>query len=115
MYKLLLLLFVFQFLSGNNALAQKADSTLDALQEIPVKYITGIDKKITQYTNRITSKTEKTLTKLSRWENKIKGEQKNGGTISKSTGGRSELGSRPTGQNYRPELCRSGETVRQGP
>jgi hypothetical protein len=39
---------------------------------VPVKYIQQANKKIDQYTSRITSKTEKTLTKLSRWENKIK-------------------------------------------
>lgn len=72
MYKLLLILFIFQFLSGYNALAQKADSTLDELQKIPTKYITTVDRKITQYSRRITTKTEKTLTKLSRWEIKIK-------------------------------------------
>ncbi|MEO6720866.1 MAG: hypothetical protein ABIN67_10875 [Ferruginibacter sp.] len=53
--------------------AQHADSTLDNLQQIPTKYVKDIDKKITQYSSRITKKTEKTLTKLSRWENKIQG------------------------------------------
>ena len=53
--------------------SQHIDSTLESLQQIPAKYITGIDKKVDLYTSRITSKTEKTLTKLSRWENKIKG------------------------------------------
>lgn len=47
------------------------DSVLQSLQQIPAKYISQVDKKIDQYANRITSKTEKTLTKLSRWENKI--------------------------------------------
>ncbi|MGC4101141.1 hypothetical protein [Ferruginibacter sp.] len=50
----------------------QTDSTLQALQQVPVKYIDQTNKKISTYTNRITSKTEKTLTKLSRWENKIK-------------------------------------------
>jgi len=54
------------------AKAQAIDSTLNNLQQIPTKYINDVDKKIDQYTSRITSKTEKTLTKLSRWENKIK-------------------------------------------
>jgi hypothetical protein len=52
--------------------AQDIDSTLDNLQQIPTKYISSINKKAEQYTNRITNKTTKTLTKLSRWENKIK-------------------------------------------
>lgn len=45
---------------------------IDNLQKIPVKYLSSIDNKIDKYSNRITSKTEKTLTKLARWENKIK-------------------------------------------
>lgn len=73
MPKLPLINIIFLFFMSVNVCAQKADSTLDELQQIPANYITGIDKKITQYTNRITTKTEKTLTKLSRWENKIKG------------------------------------------
>ena len=48
------------------------DSTIEALQKIPTKYITKIDNKIDKYSSRITSKTEKTLAKLSNWENKIK-------------------------------------------
>ena len=38
------------------------DSTLEALQKIPVKYLSSIDSKIDKYSNRITGKTEKTLT-----------------------------------------------------
>lgn len=52
--------------------AQKVDSTIESIQQMPTKYIANIDKKATQYASRITAKTEKTLTKLSRWENKIK-------------------------------------------
>jgi len=51
--------------------AQK-DSLLQNLQQVPKNYVKQVDKKIDQYSNRITSKTEKTLTKLSRWENKLK-------------------------------------------
>lgn len=51
---------------------KKVDSTLIALQELPNKYFKKVEKKIDTYSNRITSKTEKTLTKLSKWENKIK-------------------------------------------
>ena len=50
----------------------QTDSTLQQLQQVPVKYIKQANKKIDQYNSRITSKTEKTLTKLSKWENKIK-------------------------------------------
>ena len=54
-----------------NCYAQ-VDSTIESLQKIPAKYISKVDSKIDKYSNRITSKTEKTLAKLSKWENKIK-------------------------------------------
>ena len=47
------------------------DSSLLVLSELPNKYFKEVDKKIDQYSNRITGKTEKTLIKLSRWEKKI--------------------------------------------
>jgi len=50
----------------------QTDSAMQRLQQVPEKYIQQANKKIDQYTTRITSKTEKTLIKLSRWENKIK-------------------------------------------
>jgi len=50
----------------------KADSSLEALKQIPSKYLNTIDKKIDKYSSRVSSKTIKTLTKLSRWENKVK-------------------------------------------
>lgn len=52
--------------------AAQQDSTVASLQRIPVKYVKEVDKKIDKYSNRINNKTEKTLTKLSRWENKLK-------------------------------------------
>jgi len=52
--------------------AQAIDSTLNNLQQIPSRYSNGIDKEINQYCNCIASKTEKTLTKLRRGENKTK-------------------------------------------
>lgn len=74
MLKLPLTLFILLLLTGHTAMAQTgADSTIDNLHRIPAKYITGIDKKIDRYTGQVTSKTERTLTKLSRWENKIHG------------------------------------------
>lgn len=48
------------------------DSALETLQQVPEKYISSIDKKIDKYTDRVSSKTIRTLTKLSRWEEKIK-------------------------------------------
>ena len=53
------------------SIAQK-DSIIESLQQIPVKYIKEVDKKIDKYSSRISNKTEKTLVKLSRWENKVK-------------------------------------------
>lgn len=53
-------------------LNKKSDSLINAIENIPSKYFKTVDKKINKYSNRISSKTEKTLTKLSRWENKIK-------------------------------------------
>lgn len=55
-----------------SVLNTKADSLLTSLEDIPLKYIKQVDKKVEKYSGRLTSKTEKTLTKLSRWENKIK-------------------------------------------
>lgn len=69
----LLLNFILLFLISAIGSAQSIDSTLDNLKRIPTKYLNGIDKKINQYSNRITNKTGKTLTRLSRWENKIHG------------------------------------------
>lgn len=68
-----IVVYITAVICGNNALAQKkTDSTINALQEIPSQYLSTIDKKLDKYTNRVSSKTIKTLTKLSRWENKIK-------------------------------------------
>jgi len=52
--------------------SSKVDSSIATIQDIPVKYLKQVDKKIDKYSNRITNKTEKTLAKLSKWENKIK-------------------------------------------
>ncbi|MFT3910917.1 MAG: hypothetical protein QM737_15975 [Ferruginibacter sp.] len=51
---------------------QKTDSAITSIETIPTKYFKQVNKKIDKYSNRVTSKTKKTLTKLSRWENKIK-------------------------------------------
>ena len=72
MHKLPLTTFVFLLLLSATVLAQKVDSAANNLLQISSKYIGEIDSKIEIYSNRITSKTEKTLIKLSLWENKIK-------------------------------------------
>lgn len=69
--QVLVTLFAIHLLCCITAFAQK-DSTLQALQEIPDKYISSLDKKIDKYNTRISKKTEKTLQKLSKWEIKIK-------------------------------------------
>ncbi|MBK7885369.1 MAG: hypothetical protein IPJ81_17475 [Chitinophagaceae bacterium] len=51
--------------------AQQSDSTIQTLQRLPVKYLTKIDDKIDKYSSRITTRTQKALEKLSRWEGKI--------------------------------------------
>jgi hypothetical protein len=50
----------------------QTDTTLQQLQQVPLKYIKQVDTKIDKYTSRITNKTEKTFAKLARWENKLK-------------------------------------------
>jgi phage shock protein A len=52
-------------------MAQK-DSTIESLQQLPLQYINQLDNKIDKYSNRISSKTEKTLQRLAKWEQKIK-------------------------------------------
>jgi hypothetical protein len=47
------------------------DTIIPSITKIPLKFITQTNDKIEKYSNRITSKTEKTLTKLAKWESKI--------------------------------------------
>ena len=56
-----MIFLIISLINGAPALAQSIDTTLETLQQIPTKYITDIDKKIDRYTNRITGKTEKTI------------------------------------------------------
>lgn len=42
------------------------------IKDIPLNYINGVEKKVDLYAKRLNNKTIKTLTKLSKWENKIK-------------------------------------------
>ena len=50
----------------------RADSIIQTVQDIPLKYIKHVELKIDKYSSRITGKTEKTLAKLIKWENKIR-------------------------------------------
>jgi hypothetical protein len=56
---------------ANNANNADSIAAVPSITKIPLKFITQTNDKIDKYTNRITSKTEKTLTKLAKWENKI--------------------------------------------
>lgn len=49
-----------------------SDSFITSVTEIPKKFISQADQKITKYSSRLSSKTEKTLIKLSKWEEKLK-------------------------------------------
>ena len=75
MFKLLPIFCIAMLLCpATSVVAQKVDSTLadlEKLQQIPLKYISTIDNKIDLYSKRVIDKTEKTLTKLSKWEDKI--------------------------------------------
>jgi len=65
---------MFAVCTAQYCMAQ-ADSifqTIASLQKIPVKYLTSVENKIDKYSTRITGKTQKTLAKLSIWENKIR-------------------------------------------
>lgn len=53
------------------ALFAQPDSALLSLQSLPAGYLKNTEKKIAKYSHRISGKTEKTLSKLSRWEEKV--------------------------------------------
>lgn len=46
--------------------------TLHLVKEVPLKYLKQTNLKIEKYSSQLSAKTEKTLKKLSKWENKIK-------------------------------------------
>ena len=54
-----------------NAVAQQ-DTAEQKISAISIKYLSQVNNKIDRYTNRVSNKTEKTLSKLAKWENKIK-------------------------------------------
>ncbi|MBC7938030.1 MAG: hypothetical protein H7Y86_21995 [Rhizobacter sp.] len=64
----LLLLLLLPFC---NVFAQP-DSASYYLSQMPGKYFSEVNKKIEKYNNRLSTGTEKTLVKLSRWENKVR-------------------------------------------
>lgn len=64
-----IILVIVTFYTSNICFSQR-DST--SLENIPLKFITNSSKKIQNYSNAVSSKTDKTLSKLIKWENKIK-------------------------------------------
>jgi hypothetical protein len=66
-----LVTFLLTLMICSPCMAQ-TDSTIESLQQLPLQYINQLDNKIDKYSHRISSKTEKTLSKLAKWENKIK-------------------------------------------
>jgi len=63
--------FILLFVCLSVQVHAQKDSMLNALQDIPKNYIYKVEKKIDKYSNRLTSKTEKTLIKLARWEKRL--------------------------------------------
>lgn len=49
----------------------QTDSGFHSMKDIPLKYISTVNQKISEYSKRVDSKTVKTLDKLARWEKKI--------------------------------------------
>src|SRR5690606_16990299 len=70
--RIILLYMMVTFSVHHTCYAQDA-ATADSsqIEKIPIGYLQNVNKKIDTYTHRITSRTEKTLEKLARWENKI--------------------------------------------
>ncbi|MBS1731879.1 MAG: hypothetical protein JST02_01160, partial [Bacteroidetes bacterium] len=64
--------YIDQSTGAMNRQLRKADTVIAKIEDIPARYIKQVDNKISKYSSRITGKTEKTLAKLAKWENKIK-------------------------------------------
>ncbi len=61
---------MFLLFSLCDAFAQ-ADSIVQQLQNVPLNYLKDTEEKISKYSQRVSSKTESTLIKLSKWETKV--------------------------------------------
>lgn len=70
--RLYIIILIICFSQYCEAQTDSIFQTLENLQKVPVKYLNIVENKIDKYSNRITGKTERTLAKLSKWENKIK-------------------------------------------
>lgn len=75
MIKIIFLIFftlTFSFCYSQISVANIAiDSPGINNNKIPLQYLKDVNKKISKFSNRVNTKTEKTLSKLSRWESKI--------------------------------------------
>ena len=71
---IVILFFFSEMLSAQQPVAATAskDSTVVALAKMPARYLETVSAKADKYYSTITSKTERTLEKLSKWEGKIK-------------------------------------------
>lgn len=69
--KKLLIILISVSLLGKPSLGQ-IDSSLVVLNQIPQNYFNQIDKKVEKYDRQITNRTERSLSKLVKWESKIK-------------------------------------------
>jgi hypothetical protein len=65
-FKIILLALIL-----HSACSYGQDTIVPSITQIPLKFITNTNHKIEKYSNRLSSKTEKTLQKLTKWENKI--------------------------------------------
>ncbi|HRE62302.1 MAG TPA: hypothetical protein PKU77_00850 [Ferruginibacter sp.] len=65
------LIVLILFLHPLCSVTAQTDSVFALSQNLAQKYLSQTSNKIDRYTKRVTSKTEKTLTKLCKWESKI--------------------------------------------
>lgn len=65
------LIFIIFFIYPLCNVSAQTDTSFALSQKLSQKYFTQTSGKINRYTKRVTDKTEKTLTKLCRWESKI--------------------------------------------
>lgn len=64
--------FIILFLLAAVQCSAQSDSAALSIRQVPAKYLGEVSRKADKYNDRITSKTEKTLAKLSKYENRLK-------------------------------------------
>src|SRR6478672_12450939 len=65
------LLFLILFLYPLCDVLAQSDSSLHQLKQLSPKYLKSTENKIDKYSHRVSAKTEKTLTRLAKWEAKV--------------------------------------------